>query len=138
MTNAVQLSDGAQLLSGPQPACEGTGGFPSGVGTILLALLPQQKPYSVGGSPMQANFGIGTFALPGIGAGGLVTQAHTFYLRTATPITLEVTYGAGSPQAMKTSGLILIEADLANPITAVSVVTTLANTLVEYAAWGNA
>jgi hypothetical protein len=121
MGEAIQLGN-ATLVAGPLTTSTDSP-FPSGIGTVPLSLTPQQKPYAVSTGPQLANVNSPSapVALNGVGSGQAVTQCHTLYLRTASPMVLSLTPNGGTAQTIKIYGLVVLEFDPANPVTAVSI-----------------
>jgi hypothetical protein len=130
----IQLGN-ATLQAGPASSSADSP-FPSGQATIPLALFPIAKSYSVGTGPQLQNVSSpnAPVALPGIGASGPVTQAHTLYLRTQVPMVVSLTKNGGSAQTVNVLGLLLVEFDPNNPLVALAVQGT---GQVEFLAVGN-
>lgn len=135
MAEAVQLQ-GSSLMAGPTVANDGST-FPSGSTIIPLDFTPAQKTYQVtsGRQLIQIN-SPSTFAtLPGIGAGGSVTQVSTLYLRTNSPFIFRATYQNGAPQQLQyVYGLWIAEFDPSKPLVLLEVQGA---GQVEYLAVGN-
>jgi hypothetical protein len=97
------------------PAC-GDGSFPSGITNLPFDLNPSCKSYNVTTGAQVANVNsTGSYApLGSIGAGGAVTNATTLYLRTTTPVAVQLTLsndGSGTTIAdLQVSGVLLYEA----------------------------
>ena|ERR1700729_236133 len=126
---------GSALTAGPNLCSDGSV-FPSGATSIQLDLNPAQKGYQVGTGRQLLNVNTQSpQALSGIGAGQTVTQATTLYMRSVSPFTVQVTYtGVSGTQPIPLNGLLVLEANPSNPITAVTVV---GSGQLEYGAWGN-
>jgi hypothetical protein len=77
------------LIGSPAGASDSS--FPSGVTNITFGFSPAAKPYNVetGGKPNLNNSTMTPIA--GIGAGGEVTQVTTLYMRTASPMKVQLT-----------------------------------------------
>lgn len=122
MGDAIQFSN-AQLLAGPQVLSDGSA-FPSSVSTVSLALQPPIKGFvtTTGVQLYNLSSPSSPMAIPGIGSNGPVTQAHTLHVRSQSPLQVLVTYlNDATAHTSYTLGELLIEADPAHPIVAVSI-----------------
>jgi hypothetical protein len=76
-----QLSCTGTLVAGPGSSTDGT--FPAGSTTIPFATNPDPKPASASTGDQVVNVNNPSFAaLPGVGAGGVVTQGTFLFIRT--------------------------------------------------------
>ena len=91
----AQLS--ALLTAGPATSdtC-----FPSGTRTIPISLSPSTKAYSDdSGNAFMLNSPSSFFAVPGVGAAGIVTKATTLYLKSGSQVLVQLTFAnpSGTP-----------------------------------------
>lgn len=124
------MSDAAviqgSIVAGPA-GCTDTATFPGGISNVpALAFNPPQKGYNVSTGLQSPNVNSPSSfqTLSGIGTGQTVTQASMLYLRTTTPVLVEVTMNGvdgGTAQVLSVSGLLVLEPGPSNYITAVAV-----------------
>jgi hypothetical protein len=119
-----QIAISGTLQTGPQDCSEGTGGFPSSASLLQLALLPCSKPYAVSTGPQLLNLNSPTTpaAIPGVGSQGPVVNAHTVYMRCASPMAVTFAFaGVGPTQTINLYGLLVFEVDPTHCVTGVAV-----------------
>lgn len=108
-----QLTFTGQLVCAP--ASSSDGGIPVGSTLIPFQTNPNPKPASASTGDMVVNVNNVSFApLPGIGAGGVVTQGTFMYIRSQSTMTIRTTtYNiAGNVQAVETiNGMKVVEFD---------------------------
>jgi hypothetical protein len=132
---SVQLV--ANLVAGPDGCSEQV--FPSSLTTIDFGLQLPLKPYAVttGTQVAQIASPSAPVALAGIGTGGAVTQAHTFYARSLSQMTLVLTYnnpaGGTFVATVPLFGVHLIEPGASAYLQSV---TVQGSGQLEYCAWG--
>lgn len=113
-----QVTLSGQLVA--SPASVSDSGFPSGVTSVAFNLFPAKKPINVDTGVMRpiVNSPASFVTLPGVGAGGPVTQGTTLYLRSSTPMQIRTTTAVPSAAdvvAIETiSGLKIVEYDAAH------------------------
>ena len=112
-----QISLNALLQAGP--AASGDQNFPSGTTTIPIATTPDPKVYNEdsGRTNITLNSPAAYVALPPLAPGGLLTQAHTLYLRTAAPMTVRLTFGSTVLDGLQIQGTFFMEFPPGTPLT---------------------
>lgn len=111
MSDTIQLGGGAVLQAGPA-AVDDCGSFPAGATSIPLQLLPVAKGYVVTTGRQLYNLSSPSAftTLPGVGALGPVTKAHTLYLRCLSPFEIRITNATdGTTKVNYVMGLFLQE-----------------------------